>query len=278
MDSKIKVLYVEDDKQWQDIVRDAMSSPEYELDVALTSQEAVKKLKRRTYHVALLDKRLDEQDPENNLGMSIAHVIAGLNEGTKIIVYTSYGNIDDARDAFRNIKVWDFIEKKKHITEIINAIKKAGEDALLEFSRPTRMPVDILSVKGGVLEQFLSKLSIDRQDLEILAKQLLGKLRPLLPDNSEAKLPEESKSPILQVRYWSKMLGAAIVVWFGKYSDLKTFVERVNSNPDLKKSLGIKDQIDEVMKRDGSPVLGGAVFVLMDADLDDFASQMNITN
>src|SRR4026208_1094629 len=111
MISTIKILYVEDDPEWQQIIQDGISTFGYELDFALTSKDAIAKVKRTTYHIALLDKRLDEQDAENAEGLSVATVIAGLNEGTKIIVYTSYGNIDDARAAFRQIKVWDFVGK-----------------------------------------------------------------------------------------------------------------------------------------------------------------------
>jgi ActR/RegA family two-component response regulator len=280
MISTIKILYVEDDPEWQQIIQDGISTFGYELDFALTSKDAIAKVKRTTYHIALLDKRLDEQDAENAEGLSVATVIAGLNEGTKIIVYTSYGNIDDARAAFRQIKVWDFVGKDQPITEIIHTIKKAAEEATLEFSRPSRMPMEILIAKGNAIEQFLSDLasnmthSVNRQDLENFSKRLLGQFRPLLPDQSDAKLLTIDQSPVLQVRFWSKRLGAPIVVWFGKFDALGTVLEKIESDNVLGQSLDAKHKLVELEKHESSPALGGVVFRLKNVELEEFESQI----
>jgi len=278
----IRVLYVEDDRDWREIIQNGISSLGYQLEFASTSKEAMFKLKRSTYHVALLDKRLDEDDPENEEGLSVATVIAGLDEGTKIIVYTSYGNIEDAREAFRKIKVRDFIGKAKPISEIINAIKESGEEASLEFRRPTRTAAEILTAKGNILDQFLSKfpsksgLTSNAQNLELFAKRLLGEFRPLLPDQSSPKLLTISRVSILQIRFWSKMLGFPIASWFGAYHDMKTVLEKIDLDGDLQQSLGINNKINELFDVNVFSEYGGAVFELINTELDEFVSPMKI--
>jgi ActR/RegA family two-component response regulator len=282
MKSKTKVLYVEDDKDWQGIVREGIASLECQLDIASTSKEAISRLRRSTYHVALLDKRLDEADPENDQGLTLATVIAGLDEGTKIVVFTAYGNIEDAREAFREIKVWDFIGKDKPISEIRRAIKEAGEGAILEFNRPARMSRDILAVKGNAPDQFLSGfplkpgLSTNVQTLEYFAKRLLGEYRPLLPDRSDAKLLNLSNVPILQVRYWSKISEIPIAAWIGKYGEMKTALQNIENDESLRSLMKLNGKAGELFDPIGFPDFGGAVFDLKDVEFEEFESKLEI--
>ena len=277
---KIKVLYVEDDKQWQEIVREIITMLGYQIDIASTSKEAMFKLKRSTYHIALLDKRLNEDDPENDQGLAIATVIAGLGEGTKIIVYTSHGNIDDAREAFREIKVSDFIGKDKPISEIRNALKESAKEAILEFKRPARMPTEILVAKGDALNQFLSRfppksgLASNVQNLGLFAKRLLMKYRPLLADRSDAKLITVFQSPILQIRFWSKMIGSPIAVWFGMFNNMKAVLEKIDSEEKMPLSQGVSNKVEELFDFNVFPDFGGAIFELNGAELEEFESQM----
>jgi len=275
---KTKVLYVEDDKQWQETVGEIVSALGYQIDYAFTSKEAMLKLKHSTYHVALLDKRLEENNPENEEGLSIATAIAGLGEGTKIIVYTAYGNIEDSREAFRDIKVWDFIGKDRPISEIRKALKESAEAAVLEFRKPARIS-ELMSSEDEAINKFLSGfpsksgLGSNAQDLELFARRLLGEYRPLLQDRNEAKLLNVSQFPILQVRFWSKMLGFSIAVWIGKFNDMKTILKNIDSDKPLHLSLGISNKIDELFDLNSFSQFGGAIFGLEDASFDEFVSR-----
>ena len=275
---KIKVLYVEDDKDWQEIIQEGISPLGYQLDFASTSKEATDRLKHSTYHVALLDKRLDESDPENDEGLSIATTIAGLGEGTKIIVYTAYGNIDDAREAFRNIKVRDFIGKDKPVSEILKAIEESAEEAVLEFRRPARIS-ELLLVEEEATKQFLSGfpskpgLGSNTQDLELFSKRLLAEYRPLLRDRNEAKILGLSNIPTLQVRFWSKMLAFPIAVWIGKFSEMKTILQTIDSDEALRLSLNINNKIDELFDNNSFPLFGGTIFELNNTSLNEFVSK-----
>lgn len=278
MKSKIRILYVEDDPEWQEIIQDATSILGYDLDFASSSKEAMYKLKRKTYHVALLDKRLNANDATNEQGMELAHVIAGINEGTNIIVYTQHGEKEDVREAFRTIKVWDFVDKDKPINEITEVIRDAAQDADIEFQKPIRMPLEILTTKGDAIEHFVSYISPEslqfRQSLETLGKLTLGKYRPLLADQNEATLLKIDKKLVLQVRFWSKLLGVPIAAWFGKYDDIKQVSVKIEEDADIRDGFGIRHQVDEITKNDSTPALGGIVFELLNVELDEFKSQL----
>ncbi|HNQ93762.1 MAG TPA: response regulator [Anaerolineales bacterium] len=280
MTPKTRVLYVEDDPEWQQIIQGGVSSLGYRLDFASSSKEAMEKIRRTTYHVALLDKRLAENDPENQDGLAFAEVVAGLNEGTNIIIYTSYGDDEDMRNAFRKVKVWDFVGKHKSVTEIVKSIREAAADAETHFNRPTRrMPLEILAFSETTSHQFLQYIStnvsslITHQSLDIFAKYLLSEYRPLLTDKNSATLINVSEFKILQARFWSKALGMPIAVWLGKNSEMKVALEEVETDKQLKESLGINRKEAEVLTYEALPLLGGAVYELANAEFDEFEAQ-----
>ena len=282
MTPKIKVLYIEDDEEWQNIMREIISALGYQLEIASTSKDALLKLKQSTYHIALLDKRLDENDPQNEEGLSIATIIAGLNEGTRIIVYTAYGNIKDAREAFRNIKVRDFIGKDRPISEIRKALMESAEEAVLEFRRPGRTS-ELIVRDENATKEFLagfpakSGLGSNAQDLELFMRRLLGEYRPLLSDRNEAKLLDMRHVPILQLRFWSKMLGFPVAAWIGKFNDMRAVLHKIDSNKSLLSSLSMGNMIDELFDVNSFSQFGGAVFELKNARFEEFISRFEFS-
>lgn len=280
MTPKIRVLYVEDDPEWQQIIQGGISSLGYTLDFASSSKEAMEKIRRTTFHVALLDKRLAENDPENQDGLAFAEVVAGLNEGTNIIIYTSYGNDEDMRNAFRKVKVWDFVGKHKSVTEIVKSIREAASDAEAHFNRPARrMPLESLAVSETISHQFLKYASasesylIPSQSLDVFAKYILSEYRPLLTDKNDAKLINVLEFKILQIRFWSKALGIPIAVWLGKNNELKVALEEIETDKHLKKSLGIGRKEAEVLTYEALPALGGVVYELANVEFGEFEAQ-----
>ncbi len=276
MNTKIRILYVEDDPEWQQIIIDALMPFAYQLDIASTSKEAMYRLKRTTYHVALLDKRLAEHDAENQDGLALAEVVADLYESTSIIIYTSFGDEDDMRHAFKDVKVWDFVGKNKPISEIIKSIRTAADNAQTEFNRPTwRMPLESLAIKDNVWDGILSYVKFNdtlptRENIDTFAKYLLSNYRPLLTDKSDARLLNILDITLLNVRFWSKALGAPIVTWLGKKDDISVIVAKIDTDIKLRETLGIEHKVDQILNYEALPFLGGVIFKLGNAEFEEF--------
>lgn len=279
MKSKFRVLSVEDDVRWQTTIKEIVSMLGYEVEFVSTREDAIFKLRRSSYHVALLDKRLKESNPENDEGLDIATMITRLGEGTKVVVYTAYGNMDDAVKAFHDIKVSHFVGKDKPLSQIRDALKQAAEEADREFRRPTRLAQNILSADDTATGEFLSHFMTDSKSrpdlhqLELFAKRLAGEYRPLLPDRNQAKLLSIANNQILQFRFWSKMLGFPIAVCIGTHDGIELTLEKINSDEKLRSSLGFgKKTIKEVFDRDVFPDFGGGVFELRNTKFEEFKS------
>ena len=90
MNEKIKILYVEDEPKWQEKIKNSISPDEFFVEFAFSYEKAIEKLRSSFYHIALLDKKLTE-DATNADGLKIAKHISQLDEGTHMIVFTSYG-------------------------------------------------------------------------------------------------------------------------------------------------------------------------------------------
>lgn len=284
MSPNIKVLYVEDNKRWQTAVNGILSPFGYKLTFASSSKETTDILKLSTFQVAILDKNLNEEETDNAEGLSIAQLIMGLDEGTKIIVYTAYGNLEDSRDAFRKIKVWDFIGKDRPASELADAVKSAVEEALREQSRPSRIPERILTSKGKALSEFVLKLSlgklssVNEGNLETFAKRVLVNYRPLLSDSRDARLIAEDDFEYLIIRYWSKLLASPIAVCICLKQHIETLISKVEANIKIKNSLEIKRQLGDHISQDEPLNLGIVVFELENVSIDEFESQLNIVS
>jgi len=276
--SKIKILYAEDDPEWQDLLLEIISPENYQIEFVSSYDEAIKKLSRSTFHVGLLDKKLDMDDPDNEDGLRIAEFISKLNEGTKIVIWTSHGTIENARIAFRNFDVVDFIEKGETI-EIRESIESASNEALLAFEPLSRFQNDILdSVKGEVLDELLEYLpslighTSPYEKLELFSKDLLHFTRPLLPSKQKPILLSEFQNPIIQIRFWSKMLELPIGVWLGMDYDVKNARSEIEAEKRAGLGLGpIIHDLYHPLSNYGPPTnYGGIVFELVNTDFEEF--------
>jgi ActR/RegA family two-component response regulator len=283
MKANTKVLYVEDDKEWQEIVKDGLSTFRYQIEFASTGKEAISKLKRSTFHVVLLDKRLDENDPEDDQGLAIAAIIAGMAEGTEIIIYTAYGNLDDARESFLKIKAWDFIGKDKPIVEILNAVNRAAENAIIKLKHPTKIPEKVLTAKGEALDQFVLRFfesahPFNSENLESFARHLLQEYHPLLSDHNDAQIIKVGEYSILQFRFWSKILALPIALWFGEFDEMRTVLQDIDSNETLRSPFSINKKIDQFFDADYFPEVGGAVLELKGISFEEFDPQLRFSS
>ncbi len=132
MKKSIKVLCVDDDREWCEILREIVSSRlDCQIEIATSYVDAVERLNNSTFHIVLLDLRLESTDNRNADGLRIAEFINGLNEGTRIIVFTAYSDINTIEKAFRELNVFDFIGKEKPVSVIVESIKNAAEEVIL---------------------------------------------------------------------------------------------------------------------------------------------------
>ena len=134
------VLVVEDDIDWQalikEILSDYLAEEIEELDIRIASSlvEAEYQIDKNVFDVVILDLRLSDWDDKNLDGWNIMKKFFDKisKHGTQIIICSAYGMMEQIREGFRNYRIVDFFAKQKLSSfefgsAVRDAIKKADE-------------------------------------------------------------------------------------------------------------------------------------------------------
>lgn len=125
-DQPRKLLIVDDDRLFCDLVKEDLSAPALEIVIANQVTEAVKAFRTRKFDVVLLDNNL----PDGS-GLDLIPDILRFNEQTKIILITAFPSYDNAVAALKN-GVFDYLPKPLDIDELQLTVERALRTAVLE--------------------------------------------------------------------------------------------------------------------------------------------------
>ncbi|MCA9248335.1 MAG: sigma-54-dependent Fis family transcriptional regulator, partial [Planctomycetales bacterium] len=117
--SKGSLLLVDDDRHVLDSMADWLRELGYELDTASGREEAIARLGKRRYDLALVDIRLSDGD-----GFDVLHFCREKHPETSVILITGYGTVDSAIEAVR-AGAFDFLTKPLIDEELELAIERA---------------------------------------------------------------------------------------------------------------------------------------------------------
>jgi CheY-like chemotaxis protein len=112
-----KILHLEDDNDWIEIVRNALDG--YEVHGAHNLREAVKLYSDQLFEVVILDISLIPDDSQDIQGEQLLKALEGLQilPGKRIIILSAYllglANEDRTRKYFKFYDVMDAIPKQK---------------------------------------------------------------------------------------------------------------------------------------------------------------------
>lgn len=125
-----RILILDDDEQWVKTFRTVLDGKVASIDSAHTLAEAIDLLEQRYFNVAIVDLRLNNDDPSDASGMEFLAAAReqGLDEVLAPIMCTAYGNLTNAVEALRDYHVVDFINKGDFKTGLLlSAVNKAVE-------------------------------------------------------------------------------------------------------------------------------------------------------
>ncbi len=109
---KRAVLIMDDKENWRNFLADILLD-EYAVTVVADYDSALKALTYQNppFHVAIVDIRLDDEDPNDEQGLAFARALKSLEKPINIIMLTGYPTIRTTRRAFRELQVFDYLEK-----------------------------------------------------------------------------------------------------------------------------------------------------------------------
>lgn len=219
MENHGKILIIEDSTRWQGIFQDLLEDEGYFVQIAANYADAMNKLDRQAFHVAIVDIRLSETDETNVEGMRVLEKIVERNDGTSTIIVSGYGTLELSREAFKKYSAFDFLEKDTfEPREFLAIVHRGFERALKEIPRPKVTLKELF--KGLTIRDIEIKLPAfghvaKRQSL---LERMFRDLFPLhLVYQGGAKLIRTHTGVfMIQASYWSRGLGKLINVRIGE--------------------------------------------------------------
>ena len=102
---KFSVLVVDDDKLVNDFLVEALGRAGYDVRAVFSGEEAVARLKERSYDIMLADLKMKEMD-----GLALIKIAGKIHPDMVMIMMTAFGTIENAVEAMRR-GAYDFLIK-----------------------------------------------------------------------------------------------------------------------------------------------------------------------
>ena len=112
------ILLIDDEKELCSLLGDSLSSRGFQMELAHTKREALKRLNRRLPDLVLLDLRLPDGD-----GMVLLYVIREMTPAPTVIITTAFGS-EEARNEARELGAYGFLDKPYNEEDVIRKIRE----------------------------------------------------------------------------------------------------------------------------------------------------------
>lgn len=269
--SRTRVLVMDDDPRWRDVLTDNLLRNGISTDSAATTTETYSRLEENCYHLLVLDIQMDEDDPNDDTGLHLLGDLheRGLDQVFKVVMLTGHGNMQRMREAFAQLKVGDFLDKGRYDpAEFLIRVQKLLSE--LQFrpdldiiwqpiDAPKHLVPGLMLGTTRVVSTNTVLVSRAVNELEDLLCRLFYKAKstifnPLTPGFSGAK--------VLQAQPFVEHGGGRpIVVKFGGYANIRD--EWNNYDRFVQPFLGGRSTT--ILERQRSMHFGGIVYSLLDA-------------
>lgn len=123
--TRARILVVDDDKNVVQVVRTRLQSENYDVDVAFSGPDALKRWQGNQYDVMITDMKMPEMD-----GVELMKEVRALNGNVQTIILTAYGSIDNAVSAVKD-GAFDYVTKPFDSRELLFRVERALEKARL---------------------------------------------------------------------------------------------------------------------------------------------------
>ena len=117
----IKLLLVDDEKGYTEVLSKRMSRREIDVAIALSGAEAIQTLRKRDFDVAVLDLKMEDMD-----GIEVLKIFKKMDPTMPVIMLTGHGSEKAAKEGME-LGAFDYLTKPCELKELIKRIKKAAE-------------------------------------------------------------------------------------------------------------------------------------------------------
>ncbi|MCD4743486.1 MAG: response regulator [Desulfobacteraceae bacterium] len=139
-----KVLLVDDEKEFLEIMSERMEARGMQVTTATTASQALSIIEEKSFDAIVMDFQMPGMD-----GMEALKTIKSKKPELQIILLTGYATVEKTVEAMK-VGATDFLEKPADIEALSEKIKKAKAEKMLIVEKQTEDKIkDILQRHGG---------------------------------------------------------------------------------------------------------------------------------
>ena len=118
----IKLLLVDDEVGYVNVLAKRMSRRHIEVITALSGSEAIQTLRKQDFHVAVVDLKMEDMD-----GIEVLRIFKKMDPNLPVILLTGHGSEQSAREGLAS-GAFDYLTKPCDLDELIDKVRKAVEE------------------------------------------------------------------------------------------------------------------------------------------------------
>ena len=117
----IRLILVDDEEGYVNVLSKRMSKRDLNVTTAYSGSEAIQRLRKQEFDVAILDLKMEDMD-----GIEVLKIFKKIDPAMKVIMLTGHGSEQAARDAL-SLGAFDYLTKPCDLEDLIAKIKTAGK-------------------------------------------------------------------------------------------------------------------------------------------------------
>jgi len=121
----IKILVIDDDRDICDVLKKTLVHDGYKVKTITKPKNALRDVKKNTYHLIILDLKMPEISGEDLL-----RDIRKVNSDISVIILTAFPSVDSAVQALHS-QVFDYVRKPFKINELRDIVRNALKSKML---------------------------------------------------------------------------------------------------------------------------------------------------
>jgi len=118
---QIKVLLVDDEEGYVNVLAKRMTKRQVEVSVALSGSEAIQALRKKDFDVAVVDLKMEDMD-----GIEVLKIFKKMDPELPVVMLTGHGSEKAARDGLA-LGAFDYLTKPCDLEELLATINRATE-------------------------------------------------------------------------------------------------------------------------------------------------------
>ncbi|MFH0727970.1 MAG: response regulator [Pseudomonadota bacterium] len=140
---KEKILLVDDEKEFLEIMAERMSARDMEVTTAASALEAIKLIENHAYDAVVLDLMMPEMD-----GLDALKAMKDKRPELQIILLTGYATVEKGIEAMK-LGAMDLVQKPADLKSLTEKIKKARANKMIIVEKKAEEKIQsIITSKG----------------------------------------------------------------------------------------------------------------------------------